>query len=58
MLLSSFSYKESKWELTNLTLASSSCLIVGRNSTGKTRTIHALVKCGVIYADETDIVRR
>lgn len=42
MLLSSFSYKESKWELTNLTLASSSCLIVGRNSTGKTRTIHAL----------------
>ncbi len=42
MLLSSFSYKESKWELTNLTLASSSCLIVGRNSTGKTRSIHAL----------------
>lgn len=42
MLLSSFSYKESKWELTNLTLSSSSCLIVGRNSTGKTRSIHAL----------------
>lgn len=42
MFLSSFSYKESKWELNNLTLTSSSCLIVGRNSTGKTRTIHAL----------------
>ena len=42
MLLSSFSYKESKWELTNLSPASSLCLLVGRNSTGKTRTIHAL----------------
>lgn len=42
MFLSSFSYKENKWELTNLTLTNSSCLIVGRNSTGKTRTIHAL----------------
>ena len=42
MLLSSFSYKESRWELTNLILENSPCLIVGRNSSGKTRTIHAL----------------
>lgn len=42
MLLSSFSYKESKWELTNLSIAGPLCLLVGRNSTGKTRTIHAL----------------
>lgn len=42
MLLSSFSYKESRWELSSLTLDNSPCLIVGRNSSGKTRTIHAL----------------
>ena len=42
MLLLSFSYKESNWELTNLSPARSLCLLVGRNSTGKTRTIHAL----------------
>lgn len=42
MYLSSFQYKENKWELSNLSFNGSLCLLVGRNSTGKTRTIRAL----------------
>lgn len=42
MILSSFSYKTGKWELTSFSPINSLSLLVGRNSTGKTRTIHAL----------------
>lgn len=42
MILSAFSYKESNWELTGLCPLNPENLIVGRNSTGKTRTIHAI----------------
>ena len=42
MLLSAFSYKEANWELTGLSPLNPENLVVGRNSTGKTRTIHAI----------------
>lgn len=42
MKLSAFRYKESNWELVDLSPLSSENLVVGRNSTGKTRTIHAI----------------
>lgn len=42
MILSSFEYSESNWKLTNLSPLHSLCLLVGRNSSGKTRAIHAL----------------
>jgi len=42
MTLSSFEYSENNWKLSNLSPLHSSCLLVGRNSSGKTRTIHAL----------------
>lgn len=42
MLLSAFSYKEANWELVGLKPLNPVNLVVGRNSTGKTRTIHAI----------------
>lgn len=42
MLLSSFSYKEQGWELSALSPLGSVNLLVGRNATGKTRSIKAL----------------
>lgn len=42
MLLSSFSFKEQGWELANLAPLGIVNLLVGRNATGKTRTIKAL----------------
>lgn len=42
MILSSFVYKEQGWELTELAPLQSVNLLVGRNATGKTRTIRAL----------------
>lgn len=42
MILSSFSYKESNWNLKDLSPLNNENLLVGRNSTGKTRTIRAI----------------
>ena len=42
MLLSSFSYKEQNWELAELAPLGAVNLLVGRNATGKTRSISAL----------------
>ena len=42
MLLSSFSYKEPEWELSALSPLGIVNLLVGRNATGKTRSIRAL----------------
>lgn len=42
MLLSSFSYKEPGWDLSALSPLSIVNLLVGRNATGKTRSIRAL----------------
>ena len=42
MILSSFSYKEAHWDLVGFGPLNPENLVVGRNSTGKTRTIHAI----------------
>ncbi len=42
MILSSFSYKTSGWELTEINALELTNLLVGKNATGKTRTIRAL----------------
>lgn len=42
MILSSFKYKVDKWELNKISPIHNSCLIVGRNSVGKSRTINAI----------------
>ena len=42
MLLLSFSYKTSGWELVNLDALKLTNLLVGKNASGKTRTIKAL----------------
>ena len=44
MLLKSFDFKESGWTLSGLSPLGKSNLLVGRNSTGKTRTLNALRK--------------
>ncbi|MBR1558481.1 MAG: ATP-binding protein [Prevotella sp.] len=42
MILSSFSYKTFGWELTEISALELTNLLVGKNATGKTRTIRAL----------------
>lgn len=42
MILSSFSYKTSGWELTEMNALELTNLLVGKNAAGKTRTIRAL----------------
>ena len=42
MLLSSFSYKTNGWELTEMSALKPTNLLVGKNASGKTRTIKAL----------------
>lgn len=42
MILSSFSYKESGWELVELAPLSSVNLLVGKNATGKSRSLRAI----------------
>ena len=42
MILSSFDYREFGWTLKNLSPLEPTTLLVGRNATGKTRTIRAL----------------
>lgn len=42
MILSSFSYKNSGWELTEMNALELTNLLVGKNAAGKTRTIRAL----------------
>ena len=42
MILSSFGFKEANWELTGLSPLNPENLVVGRNSTGKTRTISSI----------------
>ena len=42
MLLSSFSYKTSEWELSEINALKRTNLLVGKNAAGKTRTIRAL----------------
>ena len=42
MILSSFSYKTNGWELTELNAIKATNLLVGKNASGKTRTIRAL----------------
>lgn len=42
MILSSFSYKESGWELVELAPLSSENLLVGKNATGKSRSLRAI----------------
>ena len=42
MILSSFSYKTSGWELTEMNAIQATNLLVGKNAAGKTRTIRAL----------------
>lgn len=42
MILKSFSYKENNWELLKIAPIDSACLLVGKNATGKSRTIHAI----------------
>ncbi len=42
MLLSSFSYKTSGWELTEINALKQTNLLVGKNAAGKTRTIRGL----------------
>ena len=42
MLLASFSYKTSGWELTEMNALELTNLLVGKNAAGKTRTIRAL----------------
>lgn len=42
MILSSFSYKTNGWELTEMNAIQATNLLVGKNASGKTRTIRAL----------------
>ena len=42
MLLTSFSYKTAEWELIKFEALASTCLLVGKNESGKTRTLRAL----------------
>lgn len=42
MLLTSFSYKTAGWELKKFEALASTCLLVGKNASGKTRTLRAL----------------
>lgn len=42
MILSSFRYKTSDWELVDITALKQTNLLVGKNASGKTRTINAL----------------
>lgn len=42
MLLTSFRYNTAEWELIKFEALASTCLFVGKNASGKTRTFRAL----------------
>ena len=42
IILSSFGYKASGWELTEMSALKQTNLLVGKNASGKTRTVRAL----------------